>query len=104
MKRILKFSLTLFLALGITSVLAQTTISGTVKDEAGEALIGVNILVKGTVLGTISDVEGNFSLNVNSSPPLTLVITSVGYERQELEINSANVSGLDITMSESLLL
>ncbi|MBV6643940.1 MAG: TonB-dependent receptor [Cyclobacteriaceae bacterium] len=87
------------------SVFSQTTISGTITDEAtGEALIGANVLVKGTVLGTITDISGNFSLNVSSSPPLTLVVSSVGYTRQEIEINNANVSGLPILMSESTLL
>ncbi|MFY0687070.1 MAG: TonB-dependent receptor [Cyclobacteriaceae bacterium] len=85
-------------------LLAQTTITGTVTDESGEALIGVSILVKGTVLGTISEVDGSFELSVKSSPPLTLVISSVGYTRQELEITGANSNGLEVVMSESMLL
>lgn len=84
---------------------AQTTISGKVTDGAsGEALIGVNILVKGTVLGTITDVNGAFSLTVSSNPPLTLIITSVGYSRQELEITDSNVTGLELKLDESVLL
>ncbi len=99
------------LFLGILSIIftsyvfAQTTISGTVKDgENGESLIGVTILVKGTVLGTTTDIDGNFSLSVSSAPPMTLVISSVGFERQELEINSVNVSGLEIMLGEATLL
>ncbi|MFY0601214.1 MAG: TonB-dependent receptor [Cyclobacteriaceae bacterium] len=84
---------------------AQTTISGSVTDEdSGEPLIGVNILVKGTVLGTITDYDGNFELNVSSAPPLTLTITSVGYERQSLEITNSTTSGLDVKMTESFML
>jgi iron complex outermembrane receptor protein len=84
---------------------AQTTISGKVTDGAsGEALIGVNILVKGTVLGTITDVNGGFSLTVSSSPPITLIITSVGYSRQEIEITDANTTGLALKLDESVLL
>ncbi len=84
---------------------AQTTISGKVTEAGtGEALIGVNILVKGTVLGTITDVDGNFSLTVSSSPPISLVITSIGFGRQELEITDANSSGLSIEMDETVLL
>ena len=82
-----------------------TEISGNVTDEGtGEALIGVNILVKGTVLGTISDLNGNFQLSVRSAPPLTLVVTSVGYEQKEIEITNANTSGLTINLRESVLL
>lgn len=84
---------------------AQTTVSGTVTDtDTGEGLIGVNILVKGTVLGTITDVDGNFSLTVSSAPPLTLVITSIGYSRQEIEITDANATGLSIQLAESVTL
>ncbi len=84
---------------------AQTSISGTVTDvDTGEPLIGVNILVKGTVLGTITDVSGNFSLSISSAPPVTLIITSVGYERQEIEITQASVSGFKVEMTESFLL
>ncbi|MEM9324210.1 MAG: TonB-dependent receptor [Bacteroidota bacterium] len=87
-------------------VLAQgTTISGSITDETtGESLIGVNILVKGTVLGTISDLNGEFNLSVRSAPPLTLVVTSVGYEQKEVEVTSATTSGLTINLRESVLL
>ena len=34
--------------------------NGTVKDAAGEPMIGVNVLVKGTTNGTITDFDGNF--------------------------------------------
>ena len=44
---------------------AQNAITGTVKDVAGEPIIGANILVKGTTNnGTITDIDGNFSLGV----------------------------------------
>ena len=84
---------------------AQTTISGKVTEAgSGEALTGVNILVKGTVLGTITDVDGNFKLSVSSSPPLTLVISNVGFGRQELEITDANTTDLSVEMDETVLL
>ncbi len=81
----------------------QTSVSGTVTD-GDEPLIGVNIIVKGKVTGTISDTQGNFRLNVSSPPPITLVFSIVGYETQEIDITSENVSGLNITMSEAVLL
>ncbi len=93
-----------FLFLSIGAFAQGTSISGTVTDESGEPLIGVNILVKGTVTGTITNLEGEFSLRVSSPPPITLSFTSVGYESQELNIPSAEVNGLEIKMSESVLL
>lgn len=88
-----------------TGAFAQgTKVSGTIKDEGGEPLIGVNILVKGTVTGTITNLDGQFELSVSSPPPITLVFTSIGYEPQELSISNAEVNNLNITMNESVLL
>ena len=65
----------------------NVTISGEVTDaDNGEPLVGVNILVKDKVIGTVTDTDGNFSLTVNESLPLTLVVTSVGYGRQEVTV------------------
>ena len=98
-------SLLLILQFFVHTAFAQTTVSGTITEGSNkEPLIGVNILVKGTVLGTTTDINGNFNLNVSSNPPLTLVITSVGFERQEIEVTQSNQEGLKIEMKESLLL
>lgn len=99
-----KWILSACLTILMSYTYAQTTVSGTIIDaETGEPLIGTQILVKGTVLGTISDVNGDFSLSVQSSPPITLVITYVGYERQEIEVTSSGQK-LDIQLAESTLL
>ncbi|MEL6556752.1 MAG: carboxypeptidase-like regulatory domain-containing protein [Bacteroidota bacterium] len=101
----LAFLLSVICLTGLTELYAQrTVISGNIVDESGESLIGVNILVKGTVNGTISDVQGNFSLSVSSAPPITLVVTSIGYQAQEIEITSATVNDMKITMAESVLI
>ncbi|MGB3851060.1 MAG: TonB-dependent receptor [Tunicatimonas sp.] len=68
---------------------SNVTISGQVTDaDDGEPLIGVNILVKDKVIGTVTNADGNFSLSVNESLPLTLVVTSVGYGRKEVPVDS----------------
>ncbi len=95
----------LFLVFGTASLMAQTTISGTIKDEGTqETLAGVNIIVKGKVIGTISDVKGEFNLKVNQAPPFTLVLSFIGFRTQDLEIKDANTSGLSITMEEESML
>lgn len=38
----------------------EKTVKGTVKDEQGEPLIGVSVIVKGTTNGTVTDVDGKF--------------------------------------------
>lgn len=87
-----------------TQAMAQTSISGSVKDSnTQEALLGVNVLVKGKVLGTISGTDGTFSLNVESAPPLTLVFSMVGYLSQEIEITDSQVNGLDVILEENVI-
>ena len=73
--------------LDLTSVSQQnSTISGTVVDEKGEALIGVNVLEKGTTNGTITDFDGRFTLNL-SSKNAVLVVSYIGYKTTEIAVN-----------------
>lgn len=68
---------------------AQGTVSGTVTEAStGNPLPGANVVVKGTSNGTTTDFDGNFTINVNAFPA-TLVISSVGYTKQEINVNSA---------------
>lgn len=76
------------------SVFAQQTVSGTVTDTDGEALIGATIMVQGTTTGTISDFDGNFS--VQASGDDVLVISYTGYLTQEVNIDGR--SNIDIVM------
>lgn len=69
---------------GTLSVQQQKSISGTVKDSKGEAIIGANVLVKGSTVGTITDIDGNFQLNVPNNA--TLVISFIGYTTKEVPV------------------
>jgi outer membrane receptor protein involved in Fe transport len=91
----------------ISSVMlwAQSSqISGTVKDETGEPLVGVNIIVVGTILGTISDLDGNFSFTVKEAFPITIRISMVGYTSQQMDVTEEDGSSLAISMAEQTLL
>ncbi len=98
----------LFCAVFLSPILLQAqlsvTISGQVTDvDDGEPLIGVNILVKDKVIGTVTDSDGSFNLTVNEGLPLTLVITSVGYGRQEVTVDN-QTDGLSIELEYQTLL
>src|SRR5690625_3103773 len=78
------------------------SVSGTVMDEAGEPLIGVNIQVKGSDKGTSTDFEGNFTLE-DIDENAVLVVSYVGYQTQEVPV--AGKTSLEIVMtSDSQLL
>ncbi|MEK6481720.1 TonB-dependent receptor [Catalinimonas sp. 4WD22] len=76
------------------------TINGTITDQSnGSPLPGVNILVKGTTNGTITDIEGKFSLSVQSDNPV-LIVSSIGYLSQEIEVDNRNQ--IDVQLTEDV--
>ena len=77
-------------------VSAQITVSGNVKDETGEGVIGASIMEKGTSNGTVTDFDGNFKLSCKEGS--TLVITYIGYVPQEVKAKD----GLEITLQEDV--
>ena len=91
--RLLLMLAVVFFALDVS---AQTTISGQVKDDMGEAVIGASIVVKGTSNGTVTDFDGNFTLKCQSGAKL--VITYIGYTPQEV----AAKDGMQVTLKEDV--
>lgn len=82
---------------------AQTRITGTITDaETREPLIGVSIQVKNKIIGTITDIKGEFELNTSTPLPFDLVISSIGYQTQEVEITSDN-SDITISLEEQAI-
>ncbi len=76
--------------LAITAFAQNNSISGTVKNSnTKEASGAVSVTVKGTTNGTYTDDKGKFKLSVKSLP-VTLVISSVGYELLEVTVNNAS--------------
>ena len=77
MERLKSFLTVIFLLLVCTASYAQTEISGTVTDDAGEPIIGASVVEKGTTNGTITDLDGNFQLSVENGK--TIVVSYIGY-------------------------
>ncbi|MDR0756633.1 MAG: carboxypeptidase-like regulatory domain-containing protein, partial [Tannerella sp.] len=65
-------------------LLQSVSVTGTVTDETGETIPGVNVSVKGTTIGTITDADGRFSLDVPNAASV-LVISYIGYATQEIQ-------------------
>ncbi len=73
----------------ISGFAQNITINGNVKNSSSkEAAAAVSITVKGTDMGTFTSDKGNFSLSVKSLP-VTLIVSSVGYQMQEVTVSSA---------------
>ncbi|MCW3088514.1 MAG: TonB-dependent receptor, partial [Sediminibacterium sp.] len=65
-------------------------LSGKVVGEDHEGIPGASIAIKGTSSGTVTDSTGRFSLVITNKLPFRIVITSIGFAPQEIEIKSAN--------------
>ena len=79
------------------TLLAQSTITGTVTDKANAMpLPGVNVIIKGTSRGTSTDFDGNFTLEVNQGE--TIVVSYLGYTTQEIVFSGG--STLDVALVE----
>lgn len=86
----------------ILSVSAQTgstiNVRGTVKDVAGEPIIGASILLQGTTSGVVTDYDGNFSIQAPGNG--TLVISYVGYITQTIAIQNRN--SIEVILQEDM--
>ncbi len=64
-------------------------VEGTVNDQNGEPLPGVNIQIKGTTRGTSTGAEGTYKLTTESETD-TLIFSFIGFETQEIPIQGRN--------------
>ena len=97
MVRKIVLSIVALLAVGFAAYAQTRQVSGTVKDEAGNAIVGASVIVDGTVNGTTTDANGGFSISAPANA--TLTVSFIGYEDQT--VNIAGKTQLAIVMKEN---
>lgn len=111
MKRKLKFILNACLPLALWLLLPLTiqaaefpvdNVSGKITDENNEPLIGVNVIVKNTSKGTSTDFDGMYSLD-NVDDDAVLIISYIGYEKQEVNVNGRSTINVVLVSSSQTL-
>jgi iron complex outermembrane receptor protein len=75
----------------------NATISGTVKDPAGQPLVGASVQLQGTRGGVITDNNGGYTLAAAPGKH-TLIISYVGYATQRIEVNVSGNLTQEITL------
>lgn len=80
----------------------DVVIRGKITDEGGVGLAGVSIVVKGTSIGTTTNNDGNFTLSVPSSD-VTLVISSIGYDGQEVALGGRTDISVSLATSTKVI-
>jgi TonB-linked SusC/RagA family outer membrane protein len=94
--------LTLILAFVVQFTFAQEkTISGTVMDDQGLPLPGVNILIQGTTQGTQTNFDGDYSIDAEVGE--TLVFSYIGFKEQNIEVGASNTIDVNMAASASKL-
>ncbi len=76
-------------------------LSGVVKDEKGEALPGVTILIKGTTLGTSTDIDGKYAMALPEGQH-TLLFSMVGMETKEYSLSATKDIEVNIVMKNDV--
>ncbi|MEE2772503.1 MAG: carboxypeptidase-like regulatory domain-containing protein, partial [Bacteroidota bacterium] len=92
----MKSILLLLIAFSFSQISART-ITGTVIDESGQSLPGVNILVKGTNTSAQTDIDGKFSIEASRGDILTF--SFVGFITERIKIKDETI--LEVVLKES---
>ncbi len=81
------------------SVFAQgLQVSGTVTDNTGQTMPGVNVVVEGTTIGTTTDADGKYTIKVQ--PNASLVFSFIGYNSEKFTITDQNK--IDVSMTPEI--
>ena len=98
MKNTLLLVVALIVSIQIQSL--EKKITGTVSDNSGYPLPGVNIVIKKTTTGTQTDFEGHYEITTNVGDVLTY--TYVGLKAVEVIIGTPNI--INVTLEEDIAL
>ena len=77
----------------------KRVLTGYVKDDSGEPLIGANVHIKGDAQGTITDANGFFRLQGDYDSSTRLEISYIGMEAKEFAVGSQ--SNFDIVLRDN---
>ena len=88
------------LLLGTAFVMAQVQVSGTVTDNSGTPLPGVNVVVKGTTTGSVTNTDGNYQITAPGMNSI-LEFSYVGYLTQDIEVGSQ--TSISVVLEEDVL-
>ena len=93
-----------FLFLAMQNVAAQgaAKISGVVKDDNGESLPGVSVIIKGTSVGTITDLNGQYTIESKTKSGI-LVFSYIGMDKKEVVYNGGGIKDIQLSSSTTTL-
>lgn len=93
-----KVTLIYLLLFSVFAFSQQIKVTGTIKDNSGYPLPGVNIVEDGTQNGVTSDFDGKFSISANKGSILTF--TYVGFKTQTITVDKS--VNLDLVLTDDV--
>jgi Ca-activated chloride channel homolog len=88
--RTIQFLLTFMLVFSMAANAQSVVVTGQITDETNSPIIGASVTIKGTRQGTVTNANGNYLISVTKGK--TLVFSFVGYENQEVVVNSTQLN------------
>ena len=92
----------LFLLLLSTTIWAQQTITGTVKDDQGIPLPAASVIEKGTSNGVVTNFDGEYEITVSNENAI-LVFSFLGYDSVEKTVGSSQVIDAELAANTESL-
>ena len=80
----------------------QREITGNIKDDVGDPLIGATILEVGTPNGAVTDLDGNFKLTVSEDAQI-IRISYTGFSTQDIQLTTENIYNVTMSSSNEIL-
>ncbi len=91
------FTVMVLLAISVAAAAQNITVKGTVKDSAGEGIVGANVILKGNrTVYTMTDIDGAFTLSVPANG--VLEVLCMGYQGQDVQVG--NRTSIEIVLLE----
>src|SRR5687768_4290527 len=84
-----------------STVMSQSKINGTIKDNKGKPIPAISVTLKDTYDGSVSDSSGNFSFTTSETGAHMIEVTGVGYHDYSAPVELKNVPiKLDVVLKE----
>jgi TonB-linked SusC/RagA family outer membrane protein len=89
--------------LGAFTQMQAQTVSGTVVDDKGEPLFGVNVLLKNTRTGISTDLDGRYEIAIENQSNPVLVFSYLGFQDKEVVVAGKKVINVTLSQGEATL-
>ena len=97
-----QFLIFLLLSISIYGNGQTRVVRGTVKDESGGPLAGVNVIVEGTTVGQISDTNGKFEISMPVGKNI-LVYSFIGFQSKSIDVTGKDVVDVVLAPANTLM-